>query len=267
MDVRKYFGEKLFKRLEPPSTRGHSSTSEEFYANVAAAAKVGVPFIYVLDSEDALQSEAEIKKTAKVRSARKKGDSKVAGSYGVDKAKINSAGMREAHNSLGATRSILIIIKQTRQNINPLTARIKPKTRSGGDALTFYNRQELWFSIREKIRKDVNGRQRPIGSLLRVKVEKNCVDGRERFVDLPFYPSVGFDEVGGLVRFLLDEGHWKEGKGGIIDAAEFGEAMKEEALVQYIEDNSLEPELQHLVGKVWADIEAACSVTRKPRYS
>lgn len=271
MDIPRYFGPNLARRLEPPTSRGHSRSLEEFYDNVATCAARGIPFIYALDSEDALQSEAEIKKTAKNRSARRKvaaggKEEKVAGSYGVDKAKINSAGLREAHNALEATRSILILIKQTRQNINPLTARIKPKTRSGGDALTFYNRQELWFSIREKIRKPVNERMRPIGSLLRIKVEKNCVDGRERSVDLPFYPSVGFDEVGGLVRFLLDEGHWQERK-GIVEAPEFGETLHEEALIAYIEDNSLEPELRELVGKVWTQIEAECSVQRKSRYN
>src|SRR5258708_7874258 len=65
MDMERFYGKKMAGRLEPPGGNRdnpkYSGTVEEFYYHVDNAFKRGDPFIYVLDSMDALTSEDEQK--------------------------------------------------------------------------------------------------------------------------------------------------------------------------------------------------------------
>lgn len=269
MDIGKYFGKTLAGKLEDPSPKGASKTLSDFYGYVDDAAQDGRPFIYVLDSEDALDTVEEEKKFQKDKRARAKvgGDDDAKGSYGTTKAKMNSTHLRRAHNSLEATGSILIVIKQTRDNIG-FGAMFNPKTRSGGRALTFYATCELWFSIKGKIKAKVLGKDRTIGSMLRIQIKKNRTAGKDRTIMVPFYPesSHGLDDTGSLVEFLLEEGKWVEGKGGRFEAPEFEHIGSREKLITKIEEEGLEKQLKQMVVELWNDIEEGCAVERKRRY-
>lgn len=265
MDMRRYFGKKFVKRRKPPTPEGHSRSLEQFYDNVKNTTRKKATF-YGLDSEDALATETDRKKSDKDKNKRATGkDDEIGGSYGTSKAKLNSSELRIAHNDLEDHDSILIVIKQTRQNIG-FTAQRDPKTRSGGLALTFYATLEFWFSIKEKIRKNIRGKNRVIGSILKIMVKKNRASGRDRTIEVPFYPDVGFDDLGSCVNFLVDEGHWTETKGK-IDATDFQFKGSHDKLVRYIEESGLERDLRKITTKVWNEIEEACSIARKPRYS
>lgn len=268
MDFEKYFGAKTASRIEPPKkgkdgSHVHSSTVEEFYFNVDEALK-GKPFIYVLDSMDSLSSESELEKfqTRKSAFGTKK---KVAGEMSDGKAKRNSSGLRQLMHPLQASGSILIIISQTRDNIG-FGSQFNPKTRSGGHAVTFYACLEMWSSIRERIKARVRGKDRQQGIITRIKVKKNRLTGREVSVDVPILWNTGIDDVGSCVDYLVEEGHWKETKGGII-VPELDLDLDREELIAKIEEDSLELELKSIVSKVWREIQEACSVTRKNRYS
>ena len=278
MDVPKFFGRRVSERLKAPKDQGHSRSLEEYYDNISDLIRAGKPFISGLDSEDALESEVTLKKAEADKKARRKerkpGDKEeeTKGSYGMAKPKLNSQGLRSAHRDLDKTGSMLFMIKQTRDNIGP-TAFFNPKTRSGGHALTFYASVELWFSIAGKIKKTVRGKTRVIGSLLKIHVKKNRMSGRDRAVVVPFYPATGFDEVGSMVLWLCEEGHWpcsKDTTGKItkVSAPEF-QVWDEttEALIKKIEDEGKEKELRFLVSTVWDDIEDACTLPRKMRYA
>ena len=58
------------------------------------------------------------------------------GSYGTEKAKINSERLRPVVNALRKNGSILILISQSRDRIG-FGAKFDPKTRGGGNAPTF----------------------------------------------------------------------------------------------------------------------------------
>lgn len=270
MDIAKFFGMKTIDRLEAPGPKGSSRTLEQFYDNVKAAVRDGRPFIYGLDSEDALPPESEIKRSDANSRKRKKAsegqDVKMKGSMGMEKAKLNSSELRIAHNDLDRNGSMLFIIKQTRQNTG-WNSQYNPKTRSGGDALTFYNSLELWFSVKGKLRKKVKGKERVQGSVLKIHVKKNRMSGRDRTVLVHFYPTHGFDETGTNCEFLCEEGHWSRDKDGIITAPEFEFKGDIESLVHHIEDNGKERQLRLLVASVWNEIEQELTVVRKPRYS
>lgn len=270
MDVRRYFGDALADRMEPPTKKGHSETLDEFYDNVKTCCEAG-PCVYVLDSEDSLDSEKDLAVQEEAAKARAK-DKEVKGSFGMNKAKTNSTRMRSAHNVLEKHGSILVLIKQTRDNTG-WDATYRPKTRSGGKALTFYGTVEMWFEKKGKIVRRIKGADRTVGHYLKVKFQKNRISGNDDFsVMLPFHRAHGFDEIGSLVDYCVEEGRWEAtGKEGadskkIITAPDFSFSGSREDLIQKIETDGLETELRLIVSEVWREIEAACAVVRKPRY-
>lgn len=282
MDVRHYFGASLAARLEQPPLGRPSRLLEEFYDQVDDAVKAGRPFIYGLDSEDALPPVADIAKMQEDKAARRKAidkgkaaeDAAVSGSMGMGRAKLNSASLRVAHNALKPLGSILFVIKQTRDRVG-FGSQFNPKTKSGGNAITFYATLELWFSVRGELKRSVKSKSRVVGSRLRVKVEKNRLTGRDRTVDLLFYPDYGFDDIGSMIYWNVEEGFWKgsfEGRGGELSEVEtkedFGYKGPYEDFVKMIEeDRALEGRLRTTTKDNWDFIEERLKTGRKPRYA
>jgi len=272
MDKERFFGKKLVARLEEEC----SSTVEDYYYRLDDLNKEETPYIHVLDSMDALVPRDELKKNQKEKTAYRKGKEDT-GSYGTAKAKQNSSKLRIATNSIAKSGSILIVIAQTRDNIG-FGSQFKPKTRSGGTALKFFATAELWFSVRETLKRRVNQKNRQIGTVLKVKVEKNRETGFKPIVDLHHYPSTGLDDISSNVAFLLDEGHWRAKKAAkegakvdflnqVIDAPEFKFSGRAEELIEKIDQDNTSKELQDVVLGVWKGLMTACAVKRRPRYS
>lgn len=257
MDLGKFFGLSLPSRLE----RRHPQTVEEFYDSCLDDFEKG-PCFRVLDSNDSLECSADLLLAKKRKVAREKGKEEP-GSYGAEKAKRTKQGLRRLVGPLAKHGSVLVIISQT---IDNLGFGFEKKTRAGGRALRFFAAGEAWFSIKGSIKKTVRDIPRKVGSILQIQVKKNRQTGREPVVEIPFYPSVGFDDVGACVDYLVKEGHWKESR-GVVDAPEMGHHCSREKLVQAIEGEGKEGVLRELVKKVWTEIEEACFVVRKPRYS
>lgn len=262
MDIKKYFGEDVFLRMELPGYNC-SYNIQEFYYNMDDAINEGRPFIYILDSMDSLTSEAEVKKFDENKKAYRKGK-ETKGSYG-DKAKVNSAMLRRVvGKSLLKSGSILIIINQTRDKVDASRFESK-KTCSGGHALHFYACMELLSSVAGQIKKEVRKKKRQMGVNCRIRVKKNRVTGKDRTVTIPIYHSFGIDDVGSCVDYLLEEGHWKKHK-DVINAKGLGIKGSRRKLIRLVERGELEKDLQELVSDVWGEIEMACVIKRKPRY-
>jgi len=267
MDIEKFFGKAVKDRIEPPSYDGDgeavfSDSIETFYYHVDTALKEEQPFIYILDSMDSLTSEQETDKFEERKDAYQKGKD-VTGSYGDGKAKINSANLRRLLTPLRKSGSILIVINQTRDNINKLS--FAKKTRSGGWALKYYATIEIWTSPQGKIKKQIRGKKRSVGTQVQIDVKRTRVTGKDRRVSVPIFPSYGIDDVTSMIEFLIDEKHWKM-SGQKIKAKEFKKKMTMKALVDYIEKKGHERKLQKITEGVWNEIEEACEIKRKPRY-
>ncbi len=267
MDFCKFFGQAVAERVEPPGWDGeggpiYSAMVEDFYFHLDDAFKEGKPFIYVLDSQDALSSEAEGDKFSERKKARYKGK-ETTGTYGDNKAKVHSANIRRAIGELARTGSILIVINQTRDSFGLF----EKKTYSGGHALKFYATLQLWASVRKKLYRTYRGKKRELGILSKVQVKKNRITGRDRSVTIPIYHSAGLDDVGSMVEYLVEEGIWKR-SGNVITVTGLGPSVKlrQEALIQKIEEDDMVDDLCDLVGKVWMDIERACEVKRRRKY-
>lgn len=272
MDIPRFFGPSVAERLEPPAgTRDNprsSSTVEEFYYNVDEACKGKQPFIYILDSMDALSSEEELGKFKERRDAYTNGKKNISGSYAMGKAKRNSSDMRVIYNKLKASQSILILISQTRQNIG-FGSQFQPRTRSGGDALTFYAALEMWTSVKGHVKTTYKGKSWEQGTISHIRLKKNRLSGRDRTVDLPILHSVGIDDIGANIDWLVDVKHWKSSKEdstGKIEAPEFKFEGKRETLADWIVEAGKSTELRLIVADVWKNIERAISVKRENRY-
>jgi len=268
MNIRKFFGKRVAEKLEPPkgtiTKPEYSRTVEDFYYNVDDAFESGTPFLYILDSMDALSSLDEEENFEESKKAREK-DKKAPGSFGTSKARVNSSHLRILFNRLRKEgRSILLVISQTRQNIG-YGAMFNPKTRGGGQALTFYAAMEIWTSVKGHVKTKAKGRDVEQGIYCSARTKKNRLSGKDRVVEFPILHSSGIDDVGGCIDFLIHWGHWKSTK-GVLTAPEFGFTGDYEDLVQKVQNESLESELQRVTGRVWNEIEAESELKRKPRY-
>jgi len=273
MDCDKLFGSEVEELIQPPALDRHglpkfSETIGEFYFNIddriQQAKETGTPFIYVLDSMDGLDCEDDRKKFAQQKKAYEKGKD-AAGTYGMGKAKANSVGLRKVLAGIRDTGSILIIISQTRDNVNPMS--FEKKTRSGGKALKFYATVEIWTSLAGKIKKSVKGKQRTIGNKVKVQIKKNRITGKLHEIETAIYPSYGIDDIGSMIDYLIAEKAWSK-SGQTINAKTLGMKMTRTKLIRGIESSRrLLRKLQRAVGACWEEIENQKSLDRRSRYS
>jgi RecA/RadA recombinase len=265
IDIDSLFGESLAERI----IYKKSNTIEDYYGAIYNQIISGIPFIWVLDSFDALTSRDEQRRAAEFgkQESKREGDEDVLdeveknkGSWKTEKPKMASEIFRVITGEIKKTDSFVMIISQTRDNLG-FGAMFAPKTRSGGKALKFYASWEIWLAT-GKSHKKMN---RSIGADCMVKVTKNKMTGKRREVYFPIYYDYGVDSIESCINFLIDEGHWKKVKGKI--ASEFSEsALGIEELVKLIETDKLENKLNKIVGDVWNNIEEKIKLNRKPKY-
>lgn len=269
MDMESYFGKAVAQRVQPPAYKKgqpvFSETVEDFYYNLDDRLKQGRPFIYVLDSQDALFSKSAEKKFKQHKDAALEGE-EVAGSYGDGKAKFHSEHLRQVVAGLRRTGSILIIIGQTRDNIG---FGFDPKTRSGGRALRFYASLEVWTAVKGKIQKPVRGKPRTVGVRIIAEVKKNRITGKvgkDRSVEIPILFSYGIDDIGSCIDYLVSEKHWSKVNDKVIDAKEMMFEGTRSKLIQHIEQEGLQEKLRDTVQMIWDEVEKASGFERKRRY-
>lgn len=257
-DIEELFGTAAYKRIvDPPN--GPSDTTQEFQDNLYTVLDEDDPCIYVLDSFDALSSEEEQDKAEEDMEARAKGR-EVKGSYNMAKPKAASKLFRLICSRLKKTKSLLIIISQTRDNINPMS--FAKKTRSGGNALYFYSTHEMWLAVAKQLEK----KKQNIGSIVKVRVSKNHLTGKRRKIQFLLYYDYGLDDVGSCVDFLVEQGVYKK-NGNSIEAPGWPAKGSRASFIEMIEEENLEPKLIKLVAATWAEIEESLKLNRKRKYS
>lgn len=274
MNFTQYFGSKMASRVKAPrysedDTPIYSDSAEDFYFgldDLLDEVEKGKrkPFLYLLDSMDALTTKYEGEKFEEKKEAARNPRKKAAGDYGDGKAKLNSTWIRTVVRRLRDTKCTLIILSQTRDNIGAGLFEQK-STSAGGRALKFYATWQLWSSPGGSLSKVVNGQTRQLGIISRIRIKKNRLTGKEWEVEIPIYHSYGIDDVGSCIDFLIKEKVWSE-KNGIIEAPDWDFSGRRETLVKKIETEGLYLDLVDVVADTWAAIEEACQLKRKPRY-
>ena len=189
----------------------------------------------------------------------------IKGSYGDGKAKINSECLRKVIGRINNTGSLLIIISQTRANIDPVS--FANKTRSGGKALGFYSRHEIWLAKKSPINKTVKKKVRDMGVNVVAKISKNKSTGRQGKMEfLPIYHSYGIDDISSCIEYLLSEFVWKK-SGNTIVTDKFGFDGTQKALREWIDaDKVKQKELISLCESTWKAVNDASSMGWKSKY-
>lgn len=223
------------------------------------------PFVYVLDSFDALTTEEEIayrKKKLKSRTKKEDDDEsssnkKEAGSYNLSKQKENHAIFRTRVREIEENNILLIVVSQVKEAIGISFGR--KLYRTGGKSLDFYPNIVFWLAEAEKYKKQ----KRAVGICVKVQGQKTRNDKpfRECYVDLLF--DYGIDNVSSNLKFLYDLKTDKGKDKAIVtkgEAVEWeGEKYSFDEIIVYIEDNNLEDELKKRTLEKWDQIEAEIS--------
>lgn len=266
MDLGYLFDENTASRIKPPTDKGPSRTVEDFYYTVTDKLKEseesGRPFIYVLDSEDALTTDADNAKFDDQKKAHQAGRA-TTGSFGMAKAKLHANCLKRVVTQLEGTDSAIFFIKQIRDNIEGMYK--KHKT-TGGLAIPHMVSTDVWTSVVKEIKKSVKGKQRTIGIEAKCKSEKNRQTGRLMTIPTRIYYDYGIDNIGANIDWLMEEGLWKGSKSSIGSQGFHDGNCKWKDMVKYIEDNDLEADLDTLVLGLWNEIEEGKKLGRKPRY-
>lgn len=298
--VTKMFGEKMAKRIRPPAvtqngTPIYSNTVEDLTGNLVNHCRTGKPFIYVVDSVDALTDTAELERTIEygrkvqeLQNERGEYDAdnpeegmtiiKTEGSYKVNKPKILSEMLRTVCLELRRTGSILILISQLRDNVNARTAMFQPETRSGGRALKYYASHEIWLKNIKKINASAKGAdgttktgggvKLAVGSEIKATVVKNKINGFKREALYSIYTSYGIDDITSCIEYLALYGFAPK-SGLTYDLTDIiGKKGTMASLVAAIDDN---PDMYHAlrvaVGEAWQTVEESVAIKRPPRYT
>ena len=250
----KSYAEKLGMPVDDERLSFVSSTSiEDFFNRFRKLVKdyknSKTYVIYVLDSLDALPSEAELKRDISE------------GSYGTEKAKILSAFFRQLVREIENTHILLFIISQVRDNIGVLFG--ERHRRAGGKALDFYASQVIWLSELGKITRKVNGEELPVGLIVRAKTKKNKVYDPLREVDLAILFGYGLDDVATCFMYANEHGLLGQSKGWYDFAGK--KWRKDELLKELSENDDLWSEFRQLVVDHWLEKDKAIDEMVKGR--
>jgi len=265
-DMDYLFGKKATKRIVAPrldKSDNFSITVQHLQANVLHHLKKNKPFIYVLDSFDALDAMEDQKKMEEMVNALEKEKKDTAGTYGMAKAKAASSILRSITNNLANSKSVIYIISQTRDNVDPRS--FQKETRSGGRALKFYASHEIWLAPIGMIKKS----DTVIGNKIRAKITKNKLTGKVREVEFDIYYDYGIDDIGSCIDYLLSTKRWSGGGVSKIDHNkdfDFQNCTRPKMINLIESDNSYYKKLKKLVGKEWNQFEESIRLNRKSKY-
>lgn len=238
---------------------------EEFHYTLMDLIKIGDPFVYVLDSFDALPSRQELEETKKAKKAFED-DKETSGSYQASKQKYAKKMFREVKEGIAGTNSLVIIISQTIANLS-IGSIFNPKAVAGGSALEFFSRIRFWLSKKESYKI----RDREIGRLMKCKVSKNHITGKKRTVPMWVFENIGIDDIRTSINFLCEEEVWRrEGKKATsktitVPDGPFAGTWNEKDLIPAIEDTGVDY-LKQTLQITWDEIEDSLKQERKSRY-
>ena len=227
-------------------------TVEEFFDDITSRLdRQDRPLLYVLDSLDALSTDAEDKE-------RGKGSKGLFSGYRMEKQRALSAALRHLCRLLERSRSHLMIVSQVREDVLASAySSVKQYRRSGGKALDFYSSQILWLYNVGREERQVAGIKRAYAFRIRARCRKNKVGSP--FRECQFFIRVGYgiDDVWTHLEFLdgvdrLDEFEPGASVRKLVDR--FHRHMSPE------EKRSFRSRLDDFVSSVWREIEDKFSV-------
>jgi len=264
------FSKELEERIKAPN---YNSDNEPIYSNTIQDLKTNIlnriktsdkPFVWIVDSLDALTTSQELEKEYKqaLLNAKKMSDEHVKelkGSYKTEKAKMLGEILRMIKGNIRKTSSSVLFIQQARSKIGVTFG--KKTTTSGGKAPKFYSTHRIWLYNVKTIKE--NGLD--IGRIVKAEVTKNKITGKRRQCDFPIYDGFGIDDIQSCMDYIIKQGYWKkQGNGYVAQGLDVTGTRK--AIIDYIEEGNLEEKLKKITQKVWDEEEEKVKLQRKKRY-
>ncbi len=240
----KMFGTAFAEMALQPAFEYEDKTIEAWYHNfnkcVAKSEEEKRPFLYVLDSWDAINADSDLDYMKAIAEGKDKK------SMGTAKAKLGSKLLSDVVNKLEATGSVLFVISQTRDNIDPMS--FETRTRSGGKALRFYSSLEVWLAAKGKLKLDAD--TDPYGIQVSFKQKRSRLLGHEAVVEFPITYMYGIDDSQASVDYLVDEGVIKK-EGHSLVSIDLDIKAATRKFVAEVEAKGKKPQLNELVVKTW----------------
>jgi recombination protein RecA len=237
-----------------------SKSIEEFSCNIANSikkTKKGEYLIYVVDSFDALTSEAEIDRMDDRVKKYTEGKKYDKGSYSMEKQKYSSEFFRSFIRQVEESNCILLIVSQVRGNLQPFG---KKFIRVGGKALDFYASQIIWLYEIEKIFRSEVLKKDGFNSGIKILIEvtKNKVGKPFRKTRIFTINDYGVDNLSSNLHYLYPE-----------------ETKTQKQMEDYIkkllgnQDNIFDEIIDNIKTKVedkWQDMEDKARIDRKEKF-
>lgn len=257
-NIKKLFGQKAYERI---NTEYSSDNLEEFIHDIFTVIEKDEPFVFILDSWDAIQPLEEFDKMYKKYV---KKDPKVAGSMDMIKQKTLSKVLSLINSKIEQSQGLLIIVCQTRDNVGATGFGAPKDRRSGGRALKFYSTHEIWL----KHIKELKDKGRSIGNRAMAQVKKNKLTGKRRQAEFDIYNDYGVDDVSSCVDMIMSDNGWSKTK-QTINAKLYGEEFSGtiSKVISWIEEDPRRvKKLKKFAGEVWLDVEREIEIKRPRRF-
>lgn len=219
-------------------------TVEELFDDIvdAIVKSKGKPFLYVLDSLDALTDEAEKKRDIRE------------GTYGASKPKQMSQLFRRLTSRVEKSNVCVIIVSQVRDNIGVTFGR--KYSRSGGRALDFYASIVLHLAHLGEIKRTIKGVKRTVGVNIRAKCTKNKIGLPFRECEFPILFSYGIEDVVANLDWLKAN---KKADALGISKKEF-EKLRKRVMSGKLEDSEyreVQEVLSDALATAWREVETS----------
>lgn len=266
-DVAQLFGLKLLSRMQDAQEAvanicgleeyAPPETIQQYYGRMLQLLETDRPVFAVLDSFDAITTTEELARAVDMCKG------KETGSYKMEKARWASEILRVLSRKIDNTDSCILIISQTRDNIEPIG--FQKKTRAGGKALEFYATHIFWLAKAQGIQAT---NKMKIGSNIVAKTTKNKLTGRWRDVRFPIYYQIGVDDVGSAVDYLIENGDgWKK-TGPTVVCEPFDLKGYRMDIIKAIEkDPELWAKTKLHLQEAWDGQERKADLEREPRFT
>lgn len=145
--------------------------------------------IIVLDSTAALLPKAEM-------------EEEVGKQFMALQARMMSQALRKLTPIVGKTKTVVIFINQTRQNVGVMYG--NPTTTPGGEALKFYSSVRL--NVRRLGGSDIKEGKDILGHVINITCVKNKVAPPLKSAEITFIYGKGIDTVKDMIEYALDKG-------------------------------------------------------------
>jgi RecA/RadA recombinase len=230
---------------------------QEMYRQLRAEDKYDC-HLSILDSLDGISEDAEIERAEKLADGEK-----LKGTYGTQKAREVSAGLRLVSQRVKKKNMIIFVISQVRMKIGDVS-RVKSFTRSGGKALDHSASQVVWLAEKGAITRTVAKRKYKIGKTVQVRVSKNRLYREGTIVEIDILDRHGIDDIGSIVNWLDSYGFLKKKKESFVFR---NVTAGREGFIKKIENSpALYNHLVNYLQKCWDEVEDKLKPKRKKKY-